>query len=266
MIRISLGALAALAIAAMVGAVALLTPTGVVEAQSHSASRAFQRTWAAPGSELRVTITASNFGAFGQVVETLPEGFSFVSASLPVEEEGQVVRFNLFGDSSFNYVVTVPTAEGQYVFSGNIRNQDKEERTISGHRQFRVGPPPTPAPTSTPTPTPTATATPEPTATPTPEPTATPVPTATPSPSPTPAPTATATPVPTPTAEPTATAAPTATATAAPTATPSPTATVVTVAATPEAEAGGLGFLWLLPVILVVGAILGVLFYLRRRR
>ena len=262
MIRISLGALAALAIAAMVGSVALLTSTGVVEAQSHSASRAFERTWGAPGSELRVTITASNFGAFGQVEETLPEGFSFVSASLPVAEEGQVVRFNLFGDSSFNYVVTVPTAEGQYVFSGKILNQDKEERAISGHRQFRVGPPPTPAPTSTPTPT--ATATPEPTATPTPEPTATPVPTATPSPSPTPAPTATATPSPTP--EPTPTAAPTATATAVPTATPSPTATAVTVAATPEVDAGGLGFLWLLPVIVVVGAILGVLFYLRRRR
>ena len=195
MIRISLGALAALAIAAMVGALALLTPTGVVEAQSHSASRSFQRTWGAPGSELRVTITASNFGAFGQVAETLPEGFSFVSASLPVAEEGQVVRFNLFGDSSFTYVVTVPTAEGQYVFSGKILNQDKEERAISGHRQFRVGPPPTPAPTSTPTPTPTATATPEPTATPTPEPTATPVPTAPPTASPTPAPTATSTPV-----------------------------------------------------------------------
>ena len=51
---------------------------------------------------------------------------------MPVAEEGQVVRFNLFGDSSFNYVVTVPTAEGQYVFSGNIRNQDKEERTSLG--------------------------------------------------------------------------------------------------------------------------------------
>ena len=38
MIRISLGALAALAIAAVVGALALLTPAGVAEAQSHSAS------------------------------------------------------------------------------------------------------------------------------------------------------------------------------------------------------------------------------------
>ncbi len=250
----------------MVGAFALLTPPGVVEAQSHIASRSFQRSWAAPGSELRVTITVNNYGPFGQVVETLPEDFTFVSAALPdnqIVEEGQVIRFNLFGDNRFTYVVTVPTAEGQYVFSGRILNQDREERTVAGHTQLRVGPPPTPAPTSTPTPVPTATATPEPTATPTPEPTATPVPTETPTPSPTPAPTAT--PSPTPTPEPTATPAPTATATAAPTATPSPTATPATVAVTPEAEGGLPGFLWFIPVILVAGAILAVFFYLRKR-
>ena len=194
MIRTSLGALAALAIAAMVGALALLAQPGAVEAQSQSASRAFQRTWAAPGGQVRVTITASNYGAFGQVVETLPDGFTFVSASLPdpqIEQEGQVVRFNLFGDSSFNYVMTVPTTEGRYTFTGVIRNADRAERSVTGHTQFRVGPPPTPAPTSTPTPEPTATSTPEPTETPTPEPTATPVPTDPPTPSPTPAPTAT---------------------------------------------------------------------------
>ena len=186
MIRIALGALAAMAIAAVVGALALLSQPGDVEAQAQSASRAFQRTWAAPGSELRVTITASNYGAFGQVVEMVPVGFTFISTTLPgnqIAEEGQVVRFNLFGDSSFTYVVTVPTTEGLYTFSGVIKNTDREERAISGHRQFRVGPPPTPAPTSTPTPEPTTTATPEPTATSTPEPTATPEPTETPTPS-----------------------------------------------------------------------------------
>ena len=203
MIRIFLGAVAALAFAAMVGTIALLTPPGVVEAQSHSGSRAFQRTWAAPGSELRVSITARNYGAFGQVEETLPAGFTFVRSSLPgnqVAEEGQAVRFSLFGDSSFTYFVTVSTTEGQYTFTGVVKNADRDERRVTGHTQFRVGPPPTPAPTSTPTPAPTATATPEPTATPTPEPTATPVPTETPTPSPTPtpAPTATSTPSPKP--------------------------------------------------------------------
>ena len=268
MIRISLGAFAALAFAAMVGAIALLTPPGVVEAQAHSASRAFQRTWAAPGSELRVTITARNYGAFGQVEETLPDGFTFVRSSLPgnqVAEEGQVVRFSLFGDSSFTYFVTVPSAEGQYTFTGVVKNADRDERTISGHTQLRVGSPPTPAPTSTPTPEPTATPTPEPTATPTPEPTATPVPTETPTPSPTPTPT----PEPTaaPTATPTAAPEPTATPKPEPTAAPSPTATAhVTITATPEAEGGPPGFLWAIPVIILLGVILAVFSYVRTRR
>ena len=271
MIRISLGALAALAIAAMVGDVALLAQPDVVEAQSQSASRAFQRTWAAPGGELRVTITARNYGAFGQVVETLPEGFTFVSASLPdtqIEQEAQVVRFNLFGDSRFNYVVAVPTGEGRYTFNGVIRNADRQERTISGHTQLRVGLPPTPAPTATATSTPSPTPTPEPTATPTSEPTATPVPTETPTPSPTPEPTATATstPSPTPTPEPTPTPTPepTATPTPEPTATPTPTATVAVAA--PEAGDGPPGILWFIPVIVVFGIILAIFFYLRTRR
>ena len=153
----------------MVGALALLAQPGVLEAQSQSATRAFQRTWGAPGSELRVTITASNYGPIGQVVETLAEGFTFVSATLganQIAQEGQVVRFNLFGDASFTYVVTVPTREGLYSFNGKIRNVDREERNVTGHTQFRGVPPPTPAPTSTPTPTPEPTATPEPTPTP----------------------------------------------------------------------------------------------------
>ena len=119
-------------------------------------------------------------------------GFTFVSSTLQdnqIEQEGQIVRFNLFGDSSFSYVVTAPSSEGHYTFAGVIKNVDREERTVAGHTQLRVGAPPTPsptampAPTSTPTPAPTATATPEPTATPTPEPTATPEPTETPMPS-----------------------------------------------------------------------------------
>ena len=121
MVRISLGAIAALAVAALVGALALLAQPGVIEAQSHSASRAFQQTWASPGGELRVTITASDYGPFGQVVETLPDGFTFKSATLPdnqIAQEGQLILFNLFGDTSFIYVVTVPTTAGQYTFSG----------------------------------------------------------------------------------------------------------------------------------------------------
>ena len=200
MIRTPLGAIAALAIAAIVGAVPLLAQPDGVEAQSHSATRTFQQDWAAPGSELRITITASDYGPIGQVVETLPEGFTFVSASLEdahFEVDGQTIRFNLLGETSFSYNVTVPAVDGEYIFSGVIKDIDLEERAVGGHTTLRVGSPPTPtpthtpAPTSTPTPVPTATATPEPTATPTPQPTPSPTPesttmaTLTPTPEPT---------------------------------------------------------------------------------
>ena len=256
LLRTSLGTIAAAAMAAVVGVTMLLAQPGAVDAQSHSASRAFQQVWAAPGSELRVTITASNYGPFGQVVETLPEGFTFVGSSLDdaqFSSEGQTVQFNLLGDSRFTYTVTVPHVEGRYTFSGIIKNTDREEQTISGHMQLRVGPPPTPTPTATPTPVP------SPTPAPTPVPTATPTPA--PSPTSTPTPVLSATPTPTPV--PTATAAPTVAPMSTPT--PTPTATLVTVAQTPEAAEGPPGILWLIPVVFGIGALLALFLYLRRR-
>ena len=271
MIRISLGAIGALAMAAVVGVAALVAQPADVEAQAPTASRAFQQTWAAPGSEVRVTITADSYGVFGQVVETLPEGFALVSASLEEDQvlaEGQTVRFSLLGETNFTYVVSVPATEGQYTFTGVIKNADREERTITGHRELRVGPPPTPTPTATPTPT--STPTPEPTATPTPEPTATPPPssTATPEPTatPTPEPTATLTPTPTPVPEPTPTPepppTPEPTTMPAPTTTPPSTAT----ATPPEADDNNPPWVWVLSAIaflLLVGVV--ALFMLRHR-
>jgi hypothetical protein len=279
----------------MVGVAALLAQPVAVEAQSHSASRSFQRSWAAPGSQFQVTITARDYGAFGQVVEELPAGFTYIGNSLGAaheEVDSQTIRFNLLGETRFSYTVTVPEREGLYTFSGIIKNIDKEERTIAGRTTLRVGPAPTATPTreptATPTPEPTATPKPEPTTTPVPESTATPTPTPTPVPTPTPAPTPTPTPVPTPTPaptptatpeptetataeptpEPTATLEPTATPTpeitivAEPTATPAPTATVVA----PAAGGGPPVILWLIPVVVFFGLILAVFFYLRTRR
>ena len=289
--RIPLGAIAALAVAVFVGALVLLAQPDAAGAQSHGGTRSFQQTWAAPGSELQVTITASNYGAFGQVVEELPDGFTFVGSSLEdanIEVAGQIIRFNLLGETRFIYRVNVPTLEGRYSFSGLVKNIDREERTIGGHTTLRVGqrPTPTPEPTATPTPEPTATPTPEPTATPTPAPTATPTatptpePTATPTPeptaTPTPEPTATPTPEPTatpapeptatPTPEPTAMPAPAATATPEPTAVPAQSPTPVSVAETSEAEEGLPVWLWVVPFIAVVGLLLAVYVFVRRRR
>ncbi len=224
MIRTNLVAIAALAITASVGIAALLAQPGAVETQSHSANRSFPADWSAPGGEVRITITTGNLGGFGQVEETLPDGFTFVRSSLDafqVSVTGQNVLFTLIGGDSFSYVVTAPVVEGRYTFSGIVKNADRVEQTIEGQTTLRIGGPPTPEPPPPPPvpppPPPESTAAPmlEPTVAPTLEPTVAPTPVP-PTPQPVPL---TPTPVPpTPTPIP-----PTATPTSIPpTATPTP--------------------------------------------
>ena len=62
--------------------------------------RSFSPPSAAPGGVVVVTITASGYGGFGWVVETLPPGFSYVSSSLSddsVTVNEQEVDFHPFG-------------------------------------------------------------------------------------------------------------------------------------------------------------------------
>ena len=172
-----------------------LAPSSALEASSHGAVRSFSQPWAPPGGRLVVTIAATNYGGFGQVEETLPEGFSYAGSSLSegsVTVDGQTVSFVLLGDGSFTYTVDVPGEEGDYAFSGILKDAIREEMVIGGASQVLVGPEPTATPTSEPTDTPT----------PTLEPTATAVP------SPAVAPTSAPVPTETPTVEPTATLAP----------------------------------------------------------
>ena len=219
----------AVAVAAL-WVVALLQPTPV-DATSHRAVRSFSASWVLPDGQLEVTITPTGYGAFGQVVETLPPGFGFSGSGLSesqVAADGQTVTFTLLGEETFAYTVTAPAAGGSYVFSGIIKDVDKAEASVVGASSIRVGPPPTP----------TATPTPPPTPTPTPTHTSTPAPTATPEP------TETATPEPTP----------------EPTATPTPTVVVA------AAGDGPSGLLWLIPVVILFGLILAIFSYRRTRR
>ena len=259
-------ALTALAVAGAVVAAAGLLQSAPVEATSHSAVRSFSAPWVLPGGQLEVTIAAAGYGGFGQVVETLPAGFSYEGSDLSeaaVAVEGQAVAFTLLGDERFTYTVAAPDGEGSYSFSGVLLDADKVEAPVGGDSTIRVGPEPTPTPSPTPEPTatptlePTAAPTPEPTATPTPEPTATP----TPEPTATPTPEPTATPTPEPTASPTP-EPPTATPT--PTAAPEPTPTSAPPGPEPE-EDPPLGLIALIGAAVVVAAGT-VTAYVRRRR
>ena len=114
-----------------------------------------------------VTITATDFGGFGLVRETLPEGFSYSGSSLSdvsVTVDGQTASFVLLGDRSFTYTADAPDVEGAYTFTGDVKDADKDERPVGGASVIRVGaePPATPTlePTATAAPTPTPTDTP----------------------------------------------------------------------------------------------------------
>jgi hypothetical protein len=78
------------------------------------------------GDRVTVTITADGFGAFADVVETLPEGFNYSSSSLPsdeVSEAGQEVTFSLLGataPATFTYVVLVTDEAESGSFSGEF--------------------------------------------------------------------------------------------------------------------------------------------------
>ena len=200
---------------------------GTAEAQGHSAVRSLSAEWVEPGGRLEVSVSAEGYGAIGQVVETLPEGFAYQGSDMPessVFMEGRTIAFTLFQSSSFSYVVTAPAEEGTYAFSGTVKDFSRQERPVTGASTVGVGPPPTPEPTPTPTATPTVAPTPAPALSPTPFATVISVPTAAPTPVPSATPEPTTTPMPTEAPAVTPAASPTRRLTATPTTTLAPTA------------------------------------------
>ena len=86
------------------------------------------------GGTVTVGISAADYGAIGSVVETIPAEFTYVSSTLPDEQvivDGNIVTFNLMGESSFDYTVTASDTEGTYTFSGLLKDEDLVESAIT---------------------------------------------------------------------------------------------------------------------------------------
>jgi hypothetical protein len=99
-----------------------------------TATRSLSSSSVAPGAEITVTVTASDYGSFGAVTETLPAGFTYMSSSLEdsqVNVSGQVTRFTLQGDSNFTYTVTAPMTEDSYTFSGVLRDSTRVDHPMA---------------------------------------------------------------------------------------------------------------------------------------
>ena len=103
-----------------------------------SATRSLPSGSVSAGDRVTVTITADGFGAFADVVETLPEGFNYSSSSLPsdeVSEAGQELTFSLLGataPATFTYVVLVTDEAESGSFSGEYSGVMADFTAFSG--------------------------------------------------------------------------------------------------------------------------------------
>lgn len=87
------------------------------------------------GAPFTVSIAVADYGSFGLVFETIPDGFIYVESSLgttQAEDIGNTVRFSLMGESSFDYTLIASSNENTYTFSGIIKDEDQNEFTIGG--------------------------------------------------------------------------------------------------------------------------------------
>jgi hypothetical protein len=79
------------------------------------------------GGNVEVTITAANYGFGGQIVETLPGGFTYVSsdpAGATFDSADRTVTFTLVDETIFKYTVTAPDVAGSHSFEGILRDSD----------------------------------------------------------------------------------------------------------------------------------------------
>ena len=153
--------------------IGLLAPIPLAAQTSPSATRSLDAT-VAPGGSLEVMITAEGHGTFADVVETLPDGFTYeTTVSLGAEDvsvsgqvaTGQVVTFTLFGTTSpttFTYTVTASDVAIEHTFSGDFSGVNASNDPFSGVDvvgdstvTVEAGTTPTPEPTAEPTASPT---------------------------------------------------------------------------------------------------------------
>ena len=140
----------AIAVVVVVAGLAGMGLPAAVDAQSPSATRSFSAATVAAGDELEVTVTPGGYGRFGQLVETIPDGFNYVPTGDPgVEDDGQDVILTFVRTKretetasyteTVSYKVTAATTSGVGSFSGVLKDVDKIEHQVGGQHQVTVG-------------------------------------------------------------------------------------------------------------------------------
>ena len=111
----------------VVGGLTLMSSSSPLAAQTGpSATRSFEPMSVAPGGMVTVSIDIEGVTLAGTITETVPAGFTYVSTSgldpdpdASDESVGRLV-FPFLGSNDFSYVLTAPSAEASYSFSGAL--------------------------------------------------------------------------------------------------------------------------------------------------
>jgi PGF-pre-PGF domain-containing protein len=82
------------------------------------------------GEEFRVLVNVADYGEAGQLLEKLPQGFTFVGSSLPeraVTVNSNRISFLLINDKSFSYILKAPSTPSTYKFVGLLRDVNRAD-------------------------------------------------------------------------------------------------------------------------------------------
>ena len=115
----------------------------IATVESATATRILPAEPVSAGDFFTIEIEASGYGIMGQVQETLPAGFVYVTSTLDpgsveMDVENNTVKFTLFGKTSFNYTVAASDTAGTYNFSGILKDMNKNEYEVGGDKEIVV--------------------------------------------------------------------------------------------------------------------------------
>ena len=96
-----------------------------------------------PNAVFTVQIEASGYGSFGEVAETLCDGWTYTGTSLQESQVNTdtagVVKFYPWDDQTFTYTVQAPSTEGaQCVIDGTLKNATMHTSAVGGEDDVRV--------------------------------------------------------------------------------------------------------------------------------
>jgi PGF-pre-PGF domain-containing protein len=101
----------------------------IVPASAASAERVLPSSVNA-GEEFQVTVKVADYGEAGQLLEKLPQGFTFVGTTLPeraVTINDNRISFLLMDEKSFTYTLKATLSPGTYKYSGLLRDINKAD-------------------------------------------------------------------------------------------------------------------------------------------